>query len=255
LSESRLIYYCYDNISAAQWLGKHGGALEKEFAELADIIITSSSELSKRFPTHQSKTYVVKNGVDFQAMQQGASPIRLGGRSVVGYIGSIDDRLDYDLLDSVISHAQDKVFRFIGRTTSREFDERLRQHSNVELLGSHPASDLPRYLKDMDVCIIPFLRNEFTRSIYPLKVNEYLAAGKPVIMTRFADLSEFHRLVYTTDTVSEFKTSLIEALESNTIERQTERQNFARNQSWTKRAEEISTLIMSTAHQQPTLRQ
>jgi hypothetical protein len=71
LDESLLVYYCYDNISAAGWLGRHGADSEKIFAEQADCIITSSNELKNRFKEHQGKCFVVKNGVDFSLMAAG----------------------------------------------------------------------------------------------------------------------------------------------------------------------------------------
>lgn len=243
LGESSLIYYCYDNISAAPWLGKHGGMLEQEFAAAADVIVTSSDELTKRFSNFSTKVHVVKNGVDFQNMQRGFSEVRRYGRPVAGYIGSIDERIDYDLLESVIDRSQDITFRFIGRSTHPNFEQRLRRHSNVEMLGAHPSSSLPDFLKEMDVCIIPFAMNEFNRSVYPMKVNEYLAAGKPVVMTPFADLPEFSGIVRCSDSAENFNRSLRNEIANDTAEQKDLRQTFAHERSWTNRAKEFSTVI------------
>jgi glycosyltransferase involved in cell wall biosynthesis len=243
LDESLLVYYCYDNISAAPWLGKHGGALEEEFVRRADLIVTSSEALTERFPLHPEKTVVVKNGVDFELMKNGFSSVRNPQRPVAGYIGSIDERLDYELLDTVISRSPETTFRFIGRCTQQAFAERLLQNPNVELLGPQSPASLPDFLRDMDVCLIPFALNDFNRSIYPLKVNEYLAAGKPVVMTRFAHLPEFGGIVLTADSAASFHALMEQALASDSHDLQVLRQEFARYQSWTERAKDFSNAL------------
>lgn len=248
LQESLLLYYCYDNISAAGWLGRHGENSEKQFATMADIIITSSDQLANRFYSHSNKTFVVKNGVDFALMRNGFSTIREKSEHLVGYIGSIDDRLDYELLDYVIEHLKDYRFQFIGRSTNEQFTKRLSRHTNVELLGAHPLSSLPNFLREMDVCIIPFAKNEFNRSIYPLKVNEYLAAGKPVVMTSFADLPEFDGIVEIAESKEDFFLGIVRALALDSDEQRRVRQDFAQHHSWTYRAKDFSRVIESALY-------
>jgi glycosyltransferase involved in cell wall biosynthesis len=243
LNESLLLYYCYDNISAAGWLGKHGENSEKRFAELADVIVTSSDQLAERFAPYRIKTSVVKNGVDFALMQHGFSAVEEKKERVVGYIGSIDERLDYDLLDHVIGRLKDHQFRFIGRSTNERFAKRLSSHANVELLGAHPLTALPEFLRQMDVCIIPFAKNEFNRSIYPLKVNEYFAAGKPVVMTTFADLPEFDGVAEVADDKEAFLNAIVRAHTLDSDDQRVLRQDFAQYQSWTYRAKELARVI------------
>lgn len=245
LDESLLIYYCYDNISAAGWLGRHGAASEKEFAQMADGIITSSNELRNRFTEHHAKTFVVKNGVDFSLMEQGFSTVQQKQQRTIGYVGSLDERVDYDLLDHVIGSMKEHRFQFIGRSTQEKFVERLKKHDNVELLGPHPVTMLPKFLKEMDVCIIPFAKNEFNRSVYPLKVNEYLAAGKPVVMTDFAELPEFFGVTLTATSPTEFAESITLAIASDSDEHRALRRDFAQYHSWTHRAKEFSTVLES----------
>ncbi len=250
LDESLLVYYCYDNISAAGWLGRHGADSEKNFVQKADCIITSSNELKNRFKEHHSKTFVVKNGVDFSLMEKGFSPVQKKEQQIIGYVGSIDERLDYDLLDHVIGSMKEYRFRFIGRSTKEKFVDRLKKHDNVELLGAHPVTSLPAFLKEMDVCIIPFAKNEFNRSIYPLKVNEYLAAGKPVVMTDFAELPEFCGVVHTATTQEEFAELIALAVASDSDEHRMLRRDFAQYHSWTYRAKEFAAVIGSVPRKQ-----
>jgi glycosyltransferase involved in cell wall biosynthesis len=250
LDESLLTYYCYDNISAAGWLGRHGAQSEKKFAKMTDCIVTSSDELKNRFREHHEKVFVVKNGVDFQLMKKGFSSVEQKLQRTIGYVGSIDDRLDYDLLDHVIGSMQEHRFQFIGRATQEKFLDRLKIHGNVELLGAHPVTFLPNFLREMDVCIIPFSKNEFNRSVYPLKVNEYLAAGKPIVMTPFAELPEFNGIVHTAETKEEFSAAITLAYSSDSDEQRMLRRDFAQYHSWSHRAKEFAAHIDSVPHKQ-----
>src|SRR5690606_17805391 len=80
--------------------------------------------------------------------------------------------------------------------------------------GPKPITELPRYLHYMDCTIIPFKCNELTKSIYPLKVNEYLAAGKAVVSTNFSeDIAEFKNIVYLAASHEEFINNIDKAIE------------------------------------------
>ncbi|MBP6672357.1 MAG: teichuronic acid biosynthesis glycosyltransferase tuaH, partial [Bacteroidetes bacterium] len=94
-------------------------------------------------------------------------------------------------------------------------------------------------------CIIPFAKNEFNRSVYPLKVNEYLAAGKPVVMTDFAELPEFCGVVHSASTIMEFADFITLAIASDSDEHRKLRRDFAQYHSWTHRANDLSSIIES----------
>ena len=67
------------------------------------------------------------------------------------------------------------------------YEKGLDKLPNVILTGSKPITEVPQYLKFMDVTILPSLINKMSKSVYPLKINEYLAGGKAVIATNFSD--------------------------------------------------------------------
>jgi 3-deoxy-D-arabino-heptulosonate 7-phosphate (DAHP) synthase len=103
--------------------------------------------------------------------------VKVHANKKIGYIGSLDFRVDYDLLETLIQKRSEYEFMFIGRVMDQRNCERLSAYSNVQFLGSKQPEELPVLLSQIDVAIIPFVKNEFTRNIYPLKINEYLAAG------------------------------------------------------------------------------
>lgn len=246
LHESETIYYCYDEISGADWCGKHGGRLEQKFAKAVDRIVVSSQSLLQAKSQLNPNTALVPNGVDFALFHQ---QVKAAGnlQPVIGYLGSLDHRVDYDLLCDLIAAKPDWTFRFVGRVVGQKAVNMLRQFPNVELLGSKPVPDLPGYVAGFDVCMIPFLKNEFTRNIYPLKINEYLAAGKPVIATEFTDLSEFQELIYIADHqtfVHQIQLALLE--QGELIDR---RIAFAAGNDWTDRVKLLEQVINQNTYE------
>ena len=190
-AETSTIYYCYDEISEAEWMKTHGLRIEKEYLTKVDYLITTSKSLLQK-KTHiftGKKSFLIQNGVDFKlfnkAHLQGSK-----NNGVIGYVGSLDNRLDYDLLENLIKAYPEFRFLFIGRINSKKI-EKLRKLENTQFTGSVAYEEIPDILASISVGIIPFIKNDFTSNIYPMKINEYLAAGKPVVTTDFADLSEF----------------------------------------------------------------
>src|SRR5690606_26971458 len=95
---------------------------------------------------------------------------------------------------------------------------------NLVFAGSRKPEELPAYLRQFDCCIIPYLKNTLTRSIYPLKINEYLAAGRPVVATRFSeDIYAFRPVAEIADSHDAFLDAIDTAIADNSTERQKER--------------------------------
>src|SRR5690606_14309333 len=108
-------------------------------------------------------------------------------KPIVIYTGHTDWRMDLDLMIEVIQKSSELQFLFVGPVSLPE--ERLSQlesFQNVLFVGTKHLKELPAYLYSSACAIIPYKRNELTRSIYPLKINEYLATGIPVVATPFS---------------------------------------------------------------------
>ncbi|MEM8600535.1 MAG: glycosyltransferase [Bacteroidota bacterium] len=246
LGERLLAYYCYDEISAAAWNRRHGTRLEARFLTQADVVIVSSEALLESKRAHHDHVRLVKNGVDFDLFHQAydaAAPSGPGTEApCVGYLGSLDDRLDYALLHAVVEASPDWQFLFVGRIV----DERahaLGAYPNVDLMGAQPPPALPGFLQRMEVGLIPFARTDFTASIYPLKINEYLAAGRPVVMTPFADLREFAGLATVAGTAEAFRAALAEALRPASPDAVAARIEAARGNAWPGRAAAFASVL------------
>lgn len=193
LDEQLLAYFCYDEIRGTRWNSKHGTAAEEAFLPLTDLVITTSVGLQNARQATHDNCWLIKNGVEFDLFNQGAGPSRTGKHAypVVGYVGSLDDRVDYKLLETVCLSLPQHTFHFVGRVTDPSTIAALEHMPNVQFFGAQAPERLPEFLREMDVCLMPFATTTFTRGMYPLKINEYFAAGKPVVSTRFAPLAEF----------------------------------------------------------------
>ncbi len=244
LNESKIIYYCYDEIRAAQWCGKHGGEMEDLFIQKADAVITTSSNLYAEKKKKNPNTLLVRNGVDFALFNKAADPLRFQKPvKTIGYVGSVDFRLDYDLLEKIITQHHTYQFSFVGRITDQVGYQRLIKYKNVSFSGALQPADIPQAMAKFDLGLIPFSKNEFTKNVYPLKINEYLGAGIPVVTTDFADLSDFENHVSIAPSDQAFTDAIVDEILNDDWEKSLERMDIARNNDWSSRAAEVEKII------------
>lgn len=235
-------YYCYDEISGSPWAEKHGARLEKRFFTLVDKVITTSESLKEAKSKYHTKVFTVKNGVDFRFFNDHLKD-HINESPVIGYVGSLDERIDYQLLKEVAEALQEMNFVLIGRVVFPDMIAPINGVRNIRLLGPIAYDSLPVEVNKFDVCLIPFLKTKFTANIYPLKINEYLALGKPVIRTNFSTLKEFDSLIYTADTSKDFVEYIKNALKENDPDLKKRRIKIASENSWDKRVELFNQII------------
>lgn len=242
--EKTLIYHCYDEIRGAHsWLQKHGVALEERLLKMVDGTIVTSRGLYEAKKDKCKACYVVKNAVNIDLFSQGFQA-DVKPEKVVGYIGTIDERLDYDLLVHLLESMPDTKFVFVGRVTT-DFEEEavLKKYPNAIFTGAKKPDELPGLLKTFSTGIIPFVKSDFTKGIYPMKINEYLAAGLPVISTDFSYLDDFADVIRITGDKTAFLQYLQNELATDTPEKRYARLDIARQNTWAVRADELSNAI------------
>lgn len=240
LNERLLVYYCYDEISAAPWIARHGTRHEQHFLKTADLTLVSSQGLYETKKHAAKSIKLVKNGVNLHLFRAtGDRPGDVPEGPVIGYVGSVDDRLDYELLTAIARRFPETALVFVGRIMAEAAANKLAELPNVHLLGSRPPAQLGNYLMTFGVGLIPFVKNKLTAGIYPLKINEYLAMGLPVISTSFADLSDFASHLPETPDTDTFLTAVDKALCGQAPGNAASRISFAAANSWRARAGQI----------------
>src|SRR5690606_524833 len=106
---------------------------------------------------------------------------------VLGYVGVIDERLDYGLIEALARRFPQASVVMAGPVVKVD-PASLPKLPNIHWLGQQAYEQLPALVKGFDVCLMPFALNDATRYINPTKTLEYMATGKPVVSTAVADV-------------------------------------------------------------------
>jgi glycosyltransferase involved in cell wall biosynthesis len=179
-----------------------------------------------------------KNLPEHTSMRQFQKP-------VIGYFGNIEKRIDYEMMKEVAQKNQDKNFVFAGPIQKEWVPNFFFNIPNIHFIGRIPYNEMPNVVKGFDVAIIPFRKYENSATVFPIKLFEYLGAGKPVVSTDFnPDLQYFtHSLVQYCSNAKEFSDALNNALVSDNEFLQKERIELASQHTWECRAAQIEELI------------
>ncbi|MTT31859.1 glycosyltransferase [Terrilactibacillus sp. BCM23-1] len=139
---------------------------------------------------HPSKShiYTFENGVEFDLFREKKLPMkailpdRFNG-TVLGFIGGIKSKLDFELIQDVATKKSNWLFLFVGpdQTTENDGFHQLLNNKNVVWTGSIDPFDVPKYMQLIDIGIMPYKASSYNKAIFPLKLFEFLAAGKPAI--------------------------------------------------------------------------
>lgn len=136
----------------------------------------------------------------------------------IGYIGNINDKVDFSILLRVAAERPEWSIVLIGpvrvdNASYREEVDRLRTFPNVFFLGAKSRESLPSYIKGLDVCLMCYRMEAWALYVYPLKLHEYLASGKPIVGTPLKSIQEFDRLVRFARTPDEWLKAIQNALD------------------------------------------
>lgn len=245
LSEFATVYYCFDEITVQSWTSRHGSRYEPLYLPRVDAVVTTSETLRRFKSVQQPKAYCVKNGVNFDLFHQARQIVENQPvtKPVVGYLGTADDRINLDLVEHCVRTMPDVTFQFVGEVNEPTLKQRLSFYPNVSFIPPHQPAELPPLLAQMKAAMIPYVCNEHTYTIYPLKINEYLAAGLPVVSTTFSLLGDFAGVIRLADTPEVFAQALRQALSDDSTQQVNERVAMARANTWAKRAEEFEAVI------------
>lgn len=234
-------YYAYDELTATPWAGKWGKVYEEKYIRLVDRVVVSSTGLVEKFEPLHPRVHCVKNGVNLQHFL-GEGP---GHRPVVkkiGYLGAFDERVDLDLIAQVATAYPEFLVEILGPVKVKPAVE---LPANVIFAGAKSQEKLSYHLSQWAVCLIPFLQTPFTKTIYPLKINEYLASGKPVVTTDFADLSDFAGLVRIAENREDFVQGIQREIRGDNRLKASRRREFAMQNSWEARTAEFLQALAS----------
>ncbi|MBI4579904.1 MAG: glycosyltransferase, partial [Planctomycetes bacterium] len=199
---------------------QHIREMDEALCRAADVVFVPSRELLKRKSPQNPSTYLAPWGVDLELYARARDPatpipadVRSLPRPIIGMFGMLDGRrLHTELLRHLAVQHPDWSIVLVGRCMPNLDRSSLDPLPNVRFLGMRPVEQIPAYCKAFDVCMIPYMLNEFTRSIMPLKIAEYLATGKPVVSTELPAAVEMSDVIHVARDIPEFEQHLCAAL-------------------------------------------
>jgi len=189
---NKLIYHCVDDLSAVPNIDKISYRLEeKRLLKKADIIFVTSKHLMKKCLQHNKNTYYFTNVVDFdhfsRATKKTETPKDLECIPTprLGFVGALSNfKVDFELLNELALKRPQYQLILIGDEVEGQADKTIKimkNYPNVHFLGFKKYQELPDYLRGIQVGLLPMLSNDYTKSMSPMKLNEYLASGLPVV--------------------------------------------------------------------------
>ena len=254
--EALAVYDCVDDY-VEQAIGARRRALaavsDTRAAKLARLVFATTSTLYERKRRINASTHLVPNVGDYEHFVPAADrafaadDVRDLRRPVLGFAGNfLTSKVDLELLEAVAHARPQYTLLLVGpaRSDSEAGLERLARLPNVVWVGAKPYDDVPRYVAAFDVGLIPYVANAYTQSCFPLKLYEYLAAGKPVVASGLPELSGMEpHVTLVSDGAPEFVSQIDAALGRLGKEESLQRSAIAAGNSWETRTDRLLQLV------------
>lgn len=237
LPNSRLIYDCMDHHGGFGNTGTAIAALELSLLKEAEAVVTTSQWLHDFATHHNPNVALIRNAAeaDFFSAVPDTVFKDPSDRRVMGYYGAIAEWMDVELLEKLARQFRECLLLLVGADECGA-RQRLSALPNVLFTGEVKYAELPYYLHGMDVCLLPFRVTPLTLATNPVKVYEYLAAGKPVVAVALPELTQFGGHVATATTHEEFLVGVDAALlAGENVASAAARREFAARNCWEER--------------------
>ncbi len=225
---------------------------------ILDLILTTATklynEMNQRF--NNTKVLLNQNAVEYEHFQVTKMPencpedieiLLQENKPIIGYYGALAKWIDYDLLVTLADKRSEYNIVLIGWN----YDGSLvytKERENIKYLGVKEYSELPKYGIWFDIGIIPFKEGNIAQATSPLKLFEYMAMKKPVVVTR--DLLECIKFdgIFVAQNKYDFIEKVDEALKVKNDPKYIEiLDNQAQENTWIKRAEDIDEYLNKKA--------
>jgi glycosyltransferase involved in cell wall biosynthesis len=238
-----IVYDCMDELSAFDFAPQEIIGLEKKLLNKADLVFTGGRSLFESKKKYHNNIFSLPSSIDQKHFEQAktlkeppSDQAKISGLKI-GFFGVIDERFDVELIKNIADKRPDWQIILIGPVVKISPDI-LPKNKNIHYLGQKEYAQLPAYLSEWKVALIPFNLNKSTEFISPTKTPEYLAAGVPVVSTAIKDIVNpygLKGLVHIGSTAKDF-IMLIERLLNRSTDQvwETKVQTFLKNNSWDK---------------------
>jgi glycosyltransferase involved in cell wall biosynthesis len=217
-------------------------------ARESDVVLVSSRRLESLLAPRNPRTFHVPHGVDFEHFaraRDGDLPLPDDLRAIpaprLGFVGSLDQVVDYELLRSVAQRRPDWRIVLVGPYSGEA--AALRPLPNVHMLGARDYRDLPAYLKAFDVCLMPWKQDEWIRYCNPIKTKEYLAAGRQVVTMHYDEVAECERWIWDACNFEEFFGALAAILDRGARKDLASADDWLRASTWETQTARVAEIL------------
>ena len=253
LSPAASVYYCADKYAHIAGLNPTlVNRFERELLERVDAVAATSLPLVDDLSKHHNNVHYLPHGVDFERFSStlSADPTTTdtpNNKPVIGFIGLLGEHIDFELISASARELNDAHFLFVGPV---EQGITLPQGANIEYVGSVPQGELPRQIRRMDLCTLPYAMTQRNHYANPTKVREYLAAGRAVVATKQPGLADIEGEVSIASDTDGYLRALRERLAElppqGSDDRNSKRCAIAatmKNETWNARAQTLRDII------------
>lgn len=235
----RRVYYCTDSFEDLPDVDATAvRAREQSLIDLVDVVVACSQPLAEQLEDRGAPAVYVPHGCDDDAVEPVPTvPAELAGhpRPYVGYVGSVNFRLDPDLLLAAHEATRDGTLLLVGGSFGAAphpaVADLVRKPGVVAVSERSPA-ELPGVMAALDVGLVPYTRSAFNRKSFPIKIPQYLAAGVPVVSTPNGATDELAAWVRVAEGSEAFAEAVRGALRDDAPEARAARIAAARRRSW-----------------------
>jgi len=219
--------------------------LKKRILRGSTLSFFTSQALLKEGRKDSANCFYVPNGVDIRRFRQAQYGVpeemrELRG-TILGVVGTFDERIDIGLVYYLLEKVEDVMLVFVGPVEAKT--DSLANHPRVMFVGKKEYREIPCFINRFDVALVPYRINKVTIAVYPVKLHEYLILGKPVISTDLPEVRQFSDVVFIATSKEEFVRQVFRALGNDGGSQRRRRIEVAENNSWEERIRKISKCI------------
>ncbi len=263
LGDCTVVYHADDAFSLMPGWSESSQLMESKLVARANLLLATSTGVAEQLSNGGAKrARFLPNGAlveSFMDVAHCVCPSDLASipHPRIGYVGSINIKVDLLLVAEVARRRPDWHWVFVGPVMRKHFQgfpgntqfqaglAACEELDNVHFLGAKPYYVLPSYSTRMDVNTMCYrnVSGGWWKAIYPLKLHEYLAAGKPVVSRNLDAVQQFGSVIAIAETTEDWLSALNAAITAGGAGTKHERQTVARQNSWDSRVEDLVTWL------------
>lgn len=252
LDSKLIVYYCIADFEALVPNPRKVRKTETAVIRKADVVFVQGEMLKRRCDKYNPNVTIFPFGVNMQVFNNNLYPVgerpaelKNSKGDIVGYVGGVHHHIDFELIKFIAERNPKLTLVLVGPIQTEI--SKITDLPNVIFVKNQEHKELAKYINSFKVCLIPYVLNDYTQTVYPTKLNEYLAMGKAVVSTALPEILKYNiendNIVYIGKNKEEFEIGLKRALMENDPSLCERRVKAAEQNRWESRIEKMSVIM------------